>query len=100
MRDLASLTPADFEGAVGTDFEIVVGESDPETVLIRLTEVVLLGERQGHRDPFSLRFRGPLSPGLAQVTHQLAHAEMGQFELFLGPVAADSDGILYEAVLA
>jgi hypothetical protein len=98
MRDLASLSAADFEGAVGTDFEIRDGES--HQVKIRLTEVVVLGERSGHRRPFSLRFHGPLSPALEQVTHDVTHAEMGRFELFLGPVAADADRITYEAVFA
>jgi hypothetical protein len=100
MRDLASLTAADFEGAVGTDFKIVGGESDPAPVSIRLTEVVVGGEQPGQRQPFSLRFHGPSSPVLAHITHGVAHAEMGRFELFLGPVGAASDGIVYEAVFA
>ena len=98
MRDLASLTAADFAAVLGSDFEIVDGESAP--VRIRLSEVVELGERPGHRRPFSLRFHGPRSPTLAHVTHRVAHAEMGEFDLFLGPVGSDPDGILYEAVFA
>ncbi|HWF35211.1 MAG TPA: hypothetical protein VG295_07555 [Solirubrobacteraceae bacterium] len=98
MPDFAALTAADFDAVLGTSFEIVDIEADP--VAIRLAEVTVLGERPGYRQPFSLRFRGPLSPTLAQVTHRVAHAEMGRFDLFLGPVAADSDGITYEAVFA
>jgi hypothetical protein len=98
MRDLASLTGADFDGAVGTDFEIDDGEAGP--VKVRLAEVVLMSERPGHRRPFSLRFHGPASPMLEHVTHHVVHAEMGAFELFLGPVAAEPDRIVYEAVFA
>jgi hypothetical protein len=98
MRDLASLTAADFAPAVGSDFEIVDDRSAP--VRVRLNEVVELGERPGHGRPFSLRFHGPLSPTLAHVTHRVAHAEMGEFDVFLGPVGSDADGITYEAVFA
>ena len=98
MRDLASLTAADFEAVVGTEFEIVGGEEGP--LKLRLAEVVVLGERPAHRQPFSLRFYGPLSPAYEHLTHHVVHAEMGEFELFLGPVAADSERITYEAVFA
>jgi hypothetical protein len=98
MRDLSSLTAADFEAALGTVFEIVDG--DANRVKIQLAEVVVLGERTGHRQPFSLRFHGPLSPVCEQITHHVVHAEMGDFELFLGPIAADAERITYEAVFA
>lgn len=98
MRDLSSLTAADFEPAVSTVFEIVDGDADP--VELRLSEVVLLSERPGHRRSFSLRFHGPLSPACEQVTHHIVHPEMGEFELFLGPIAADREHITYEAVFA
>jgi hypothetical protein len=98
MRDLAALTAADFAAVLGSDFEILAGESAP--VRLRLREVVELGERPGHRRAFSLRFLGPRAPTLAHVTHRIAHAEMGEFDLFLGPVGSDADGITYEAVFA
>jgi hypothetical protein len=98
MRELASLTAADFAAALGSDFEIVEDGATPVT--IRLTEVVELAERPGHRRAFSLRFHGPSSPTLAHATHRLAHAGMGELEIFLGPVASDSGGIAYEAVFA
>jgi hypothetical protein len=98
MRDLASLTPADFESAVGSVFEITGGESGP--VRVRLAEVAVLGERPGHRQPFALRFHGPASPVLTQAIHGISHAGIGELELFLGPVVSDSDGITYEAIFA
>jgi hypothetical protein len=98
MRDLASLTAADFEQALDSDFQTVDGHGNP--VALRLTEVIPLPQRPGHRRPFSLRFRGPLSSTLEQVTHRFVHAGLGELDLFLGPIAADSDGIVYEAVFA
>jgi hypothetical protein len=98
VRDLASLTAADFDAAAGSVFELVGRES--VLLELRLTEVVRLRERPGHRQPFSLLFRGPLSPVAEQDTHRLVHAELGELEIFLGPIAADADGVTYEAVFS
>lgn len=96
MRDLASLTPADFGPAVGTLFEVHYGAAEP--LSIRLAEVVTFAERPGHRQPFALRFDGPDFPVLAQVMHRLVHPDLGELDLFLGPVHTGSPGITYEAV--
>jgi hypothetical protein len=96
VRDLAALTAADFEAVAGTAFEIV--RSDSDSVEIVLEEVVVYRERPGHRQPFALQFRGPPVPILEHVTHRVVHAEMGDLDLFLGPIASDADGTIYEAV--
>jgi hypothetical protein len=96
VRDLATLTAGDFRAAVGTVFQVVDGESD--ALEIRLTEVVPVDERPGQPRPFSLLFRGPTSPVLAHVIHRLLHTQMGELDIFLGPVAADAGGTTYEAV--
>lgn len=98
MPDLAALNPDDFRHAVGTLFEVYFGGAEP--LPIRLAEVVTFGARPGHRQPFALRFEGPTWPVLAQVTHHVVHPELGELDLFLGPVQSDADGITYEAVFA
>lgn len=98
MRDLASLTADDFSAAVDSIFEIV--DDDSESLELRLTDVVLLADRPGRRRSFSLWFRGPPSRTLDHITHRVMHPEMGEFELFLGPIASDSEGVSYEAVFA
>jgi hypothetical protein len=98
VRDRASLTAADFEASVGTVAQLVAGEA--ATLEVRLSEVVVLAERAGHRRPFSLRFRGPPSPVLEQAVRRIEHPEIGELELFLVPIASDSDGATYEAVFA
>ncbi len=98
MRKLASLTAADFEPAVESVFAIVDEPSAP--LELRLTEVTSLGERPGHRRPFSLRLRGPLTPALGQGTRRLLHPDMGELEIFLVPTASDADGMSYQAVFA
>jgi hypothetical protein len=96
MCGLADLTATDFEAVAGSVFEVTDPGRDP--LAIRLTKVVLLAERPGHRQSFSLRFHGPQGPVLPQMTHRLQHHDMGDLEIFLGPIASDSNGITYEAV--
>jgi len=97
MPDPAALTAADFEAVA--DSEFTVAGAAPAALTIRLAQVVPLGEGPpGLRKPFSLRFRGPAAPALEQRIHHLVHAEMGELEIFLVPIAADSDSMTYEAV--
>ena len=55
---------------------------------------------EGMREPFSLVFRGPMDPLLAQRIYPLDHAEMGQRDIFLVPIGPDQEGMRYEAVFA
>jgi len=98
MRDLAQLTAVDFEPAVGSLFHVRQGEREP--LAIRLSEVVTFGEHPGRRAPFALRFAGPLTPVLEHATHRLEHPDLGELDLFLGPVQSAGPGITYEAVFA
>lgn len=52
------------------------------------------------REPFSLVFRGPAEPALAQAIQPLRHPRLGTLALFLVPIGADGDGRRYEAVFA
>jgi hypothetical protein len=96
MRDLAELTAADFEGVAGSIFEVIGPGQEP--LAIRLADVILLPERPGPRRPFSLRFEGPHDRVLPQAVHRIRHRDMGDLEVFIGPIASDSTGITYEAV--
>ena len=97
MRDLATLTAAEFAGAIGSTFKVV----DPDgRVMLSLTlfKVVPGPERAGQRQSFSLYWNGPATPILTSFTHHLTHPGLGDMEIFLGPVATDGPGLTYEAV--
>jgi len=49
---------------------------------------------------FSLLFRGPLRPPLAQQIYSFEHDGLGRFELFIVPVQRDAHGMYYEAVVS
>lgn len=95
MRDLAALTVDDFHPLQGATFRLRWGDAEVPLVL---EEVTAVGKRPGHRDPFALLFRGPADGVLPQQIHHLTGDGFGEAEIFLVPVGADGDGVLYEAV--
>ena len=42
---------------------------------------------------FSLQFRGPAAPRMAQHIHPLEHDKLGRFDIFLTAIAGDAQGI-------
>jgi hypothetical protein len=98
------LTYDDFSGRVGESFDIAPG--DGSSMLLELAEAVQGAEPGGpgpdgqQRLQFSLVFRGPLTPALPQRAYRLTHADLGELELFLVPIARDGDGMRYEAAFA
>ena len=98
--DLASLTPASFEGRSGERFAL--SSAGGESVEVELAEVRALGGDSDARDPFAVIFVAPLEPVLPQRIYTLQHAELGTFDLFLVPVGPDREGrgMQYEAIFS
>jgi hypothetical protein len=95
--DLEELTAATFEPHVGDTFTLA---AVPEPLALVLESVTTLADRPGGRDPFSLLFRGPAEPLLAQSIRRLEHAELGVLEIFLVPLTPDAGGSRYEAIFS
>jgi hypothetical protein len=92
VRDLATLTVADFEPLRGVRFRIAANDASPFEV--ELVEVTEIPRERGGRAPFSLVFQGGPNPPLPQGIHRVEHDALGALEIFLVPIAADR----YEAV--
>ena len=100
---LETLTVETFAPQRGSTFAIVL--DDATTLDAELETVTPAGEQPldaarsaGLREPFSIVLRGPSDPVLPQGIYRLKHAELGELELFLVPVAQDESGTRYEAV--
>jgi hypothetical protein len=92
VRDLETLTAADFEPLRGDRFRIAPDDAPPfEAELIEVTEIP---REPGGRAPFSLVFQGGPNPSLPQRIYRVEHERLGVIEIFLVPIAADR----YEAV--
>lgn len=94
---LEDLTVADFAPRVGERFAIALSEGEIELVL-RSAETI--ADRPGGRVPFSLIFRGPEQPRLAQAIYPLDHGELGVLEIFVVPIAGDAESTTYQAVFS
>lgn len=98
------LTSADFAGLLGQD--LVLELSDGRELALTVHEVTGTGREGGAgpdgvpREQFSVVFRGPREPVLAQGVRDLRHAALGELALFLVPIGADADGVSYEAAFA
>jgi hypothetical protein len=84
-----------FAEQLHTNFKVHAG--DAARLTLELSEV---NERQTQPkvEAFSLLFRGPQAPRLAQQIHRFEHEKLGAFDLFLTAVGADEEGTTYEVV--
>ena len=88
-------TKEEFAGQLQTPFELQLetGES-LQLVMTELRE----GISTPRQEAFSLTFRGPELPYLAQCSYPLRHAVFGAIDIFIVPIGRDEQGINYEAV--
>jgi len=91
----AQLTYEVFAQNVKTKFHIPI--ADTEGLELELTEVSEPKRTPG-QEQFSLFFRGPLETFLGQGIRPFEHTQMGQFDLFIVPIAKGDEGYAYEAV--
>lgn len=96
---LEDLTIADFAPHVGERFALAMPELERDLEL-ELEAATAVAERPGARAAFSLIFRGPAEPLLAQAIYALEHDELGRLEIFVVPVARGADGARYEAIFS
>lgn len=92
---LEKLKLEDFEAHLNTKFRFMWGESN--SIDLEMEEANDLGSTPRQKQ-FSIIFRGPLQPLLAQGIHRLEHEKMGTIDLFLVPIGRDEGGVRYEAV--
>jgi len=79
-------------------FWLQIGPQEP--IGLELVEVKSLGEKPSNdrREPFSLVFQGPSLPMLTQQMYTLQNEHIGDLNLFLVPIGAESGRFVYEAI--
>ena len=92
------LSKAAFSEHVNTKFRIL----DKETPTVIEAQLVEVEERRSSEkiQQFTLLFKGPNEPLLPQKIYSIEHGSMGDFDLFIVPVAADETSVSYEAVFS
>ena len=92
---LADLTAASFSDRLHETFAVALATG---AVDLTLVEVEQLGSSGPTRQAFSLRFRGPAQPILAQAIYRLDNSAMGALDIFIVPLGPRQGGMAYEAV--
>ncbi len=84
------------DGTTAT-FELV--EVSPLKSSASTSEAIRTSDQNARKQSFSLLFRGPVGEPFTQRMYRFEHGEHGTIEgLFITPVAADDNGVYYEAV--
>jgi len=91
----ASLTQEEFSRHANSKFQVLVDQNT--SVELELTQVSEL-KVYPEQEEFSLVFRGPLNAYLGQGARTFKHEQMGEFVIFIVPIAQDARGYDYEAV--
>lgn len=92
---LENLTANIFREHLHSKFRV---QGEKSAMALELVDVVE-NNTSPRMELFSLYFRGPFSPRLAQQIHSLDHDSLGTVEIFLTPVEADQEnGTVYESV--
>ena len=92
------LTEKEFSQHLGTKFHVKLDGQEIELELVDLKGYVSEEIEQGGMERFSVFFVGPRDLFLAQRVYSLRHEHMGEFELFLVPIAGDEKSFRYQAV--
>ncbi len=95
---LESLTVDTFTPHIGTTFRIVPATGQSIEVELASARALDTLARPAARVPFSLLFRGPLTPVLPQHIYRLEHGVLAPMDLFLVPIGPEGDRMRYEAI--
>ena len=92
-------TEAEFRQNLNTKFRLLANTPKPiDLTLVDVESRPSDAHEEAGMERFSVYFTGPLEFLLQQAVYPLGHPQMGQFELFLVPIAQETDGYRYEAI--
>jgi hypothetical protein len=89
---------SDFAAQVNETFLVNVEGQDASFTLVEAAPMRSSALPGQVRDAFSLLFRHEAAVVFPQRTYAMKHRVLGEFGIFLVPVARDRDGFIYQAV--
>lgn len=98
---LESFTCDTFRAHLNQQFTVSVDDRSSHAMeLVEATESPSNPGVDARRVPFSVVFRCPRQVVLPQRIYRMEHADLGTFDVFIVPIAADAEGVRYEAVFS
>lgn len=95
---LKLLTLEDFTPCLNTAFTASLTVGNTDFVLVEARPLPAPPRADLMRAPFSLLFRSAAAVLFPQQTYMVHHSTIGEFALFLVPIAQERHGFLYQAV--
>lgn len=93
---LDKLKKEDFDKHLNSKFQLAHLQTE-EKIELELIETEEKNTDQ--TEGFSLMFKGPKETVLEHDTHKMTHPEMGEMNIFIGPVlSGKDDGVYYQAI--
>jgi hypothetical protein len=92
------MTLQNFAAAANQSFGLAMGEAEMPMTLVEVKPLPAQPFMGMMREPFSLLFQSESQVVLPQRQYRLSNAQMGALDVFLVPVARDTQGIVYQAV--
>ena len=89
------LTWDDAQHLAGEPFELIADEAHPVATPVTVASVEIRSE--GSPFQFSILFRGPPGAVLEQRTYRFRHRRLGEYAIFITPVAHNPTATEYEA---
>ena len=88
-----------FAGHVGETFTVALDHDGNAPFALVEAQPLPVHQYNGMvRSPFSLLFRHEAAIVFPQKIYQMKHASMGEFGIFLVPIARDRTGFIYQAL--
>ncbi|QAU24848.1 hypothetical protein EO087_13315 [Dyella sp. M7H15-1] len=92
------LSLQDFAPHVNETFHVAVGDSRTDFMLVEVKSLPARVVPGLVRAPFSLTFHHGAAIVFPQKVYPMRHDSLGEFGIFLVPIARNRDGFLYQAI--
>lgn len=93
-----TITFAHFQPHIGKTFTATLDNGTYSLILSEATALKPHDFPGKVRDPFQLKFTGPITNALDQRTYTLKNDIMGSIDIFLVPIGQDKNNLIYEAI--
>jgi len=87
-----------FAGHLNETFKVDIDQISTSFVLVEARPLPYRPTAGMVREPFSLLFRHEAAVVFAQRIYTMKHDSLGEFGVFLVPIARDRDGFIYQAL--
>jgi len=87
-----------FAGHLNETFKVDIDQISTSFVLVEARPLPYRPTAGMVREPFSLLFRNEAAVVFPQRIYSIRHDSLGEFGIFLVPIARDRDGFIYQAL--